>query len=443
MGKFFGTDGIRQVALRYPLTPDGMIRIGTGIAEMLAGSSKTVIIGRDTRETGFLLQNALTSSLLANGVNVLDVGVVPTPCISYLTKFKADLGIMISASHNPFYYNGIKFFNSNGSKINDVQQSKIEELLNCNSPYYMASECLGKASLYSNAEDEYYKKLKHTIRGTSLQNMRIVVDCANGAAYKILPRLLADMQADVISMNTSPNGININDCNINECSQKVVSSGAHIGFVLDGDADRLQVVDEKGTVHNGDQIIALLTHFLMRRSALSSNGIVSTIMSNVGLEHFMKDMGLKLYRSQVGDRYVYEMMCKMNSNLGGEQSGHVIITDTGTSTGDALSASLYVLQAIIEMDKPVSEILPIFYEYPQICRNFEILDGANLNIQYLSSSIGNIKELLSETGRFNLRLSGTEPVLRLMVEDCDINRVQNAVRIIEDHITSYLLLSAA
>ncbi len=434
MRKYFGTDGIRGTANSWPMTAETALKVG-----MAAGSAFTraehrhrVVIGKDTRLSGYTIENALVAGFLSVGMDVFQFGPLPTPAVAMLTRsLRADLGVMISASHNPFYDNGIKLFGPDGYKLSDETERRIETLIeNDSANLLVAPERLGRARRIDDAQARYIEFAKRTLsRGMRLDGIRVVVDCANGAAYKVAPAALWELGAEVVSIGVEPNGFNINkECGSTSTKalvSKVLEVRADIGIALDGDADRCLIVDEKGNMVDGDQMMALIAASWRQDDRLAADGVVATVMSNLGFERFLDDIGLELVRAQVGDRYVVEEMRKGGYNLGGEQSGHIVLSDYST-TGDGLVAALQVLAAVKKSGKPVSEACKLFEPLPQVLKNVRFSTGAPLNEKPVQEAIAEGTDRLGTSGRLVIRPSGTEPLIRVMGEGDDESLV-NAV----------------
>lgn len=391
-----------------------------------------VVIGKDTRLSGYMIENALVSGFCAAGVDVFLLGPIPTPAVAMLARsLRADFGVMISASHNPFHDNGIKLFGPDGYKLSDSIEQRIEAMLDRDIELPLAdSSNLGRAKRIDGVHDRYIEFAKRTLpRSMSLAGMRIVIDCANGAGYKVAPSALWELGADVIPIHVEPNGFNINqDCGSTDTAslvQKVHETRADLGIALDGDADRVVIVDENGTVVDGDQIMAVITQSWHENDRLAGNGIVATVMSNLGLERFLDGRGLQLHRTKVGDRYVVEHMRAHGFNLGGEQSGHVILSDFSTS-GDGLVTALQILACIKREEKPASEVCRKFDPVPQVLKNIRTTGGKPLERANVKAAIASAEELLGKSGRLVIRPSGTEPLIRVMAEGDNpdvVNRV--------------------
>jgi phosphoglucosamine mutase len=426
MKKLFGTDGVRGVANQDPMTSEMALRIGRAAAHVFRDSARRhhIVIGKDTRLSGYMIESALTSGLCSMGMDVLLIGPVPTPGIAFLTRsLRADAGVVISASHNPYEDNGIKFFGKDGFKLPDEMEEKMEKLIysgEIDSIRPTAAE-IGKAHRIDDAIGRYNEFVKSSIpRGMDLSGLRIVVDSANGAAYKIGPRILLELGADVISLYDQPTGMNINQgCGSlfpEVISQAVVANNAQVGIAFDGDADRIIFCDEHGTVVDGDTVMAICALRMMREGRLKQNTLVATVMSNLGLELAMQHAGGKLLRAPVGDRYVMEKMLAGGFNLGGEQSGHIIFLDHNT-TGDGLISALQVLAIMKQSDKPLSELAGCMKTYPQILVNVKVKQRRDLSsIPEISRHMSEIEKKLADTGRLLVRYSGTEPKVRVMIE---------------------------
>ena len=424
--KFFGTDGIRGRTNSMPMTAAMAQRVGQAAgAHFLRGDYRhRVVIGKDTRLSGYMMESALVSGFTSVGMDVVMVGPMPTPAVAMLARsMRADLGVMISASHNPFEDNGIKLFGPDGYKLSDADEAAIETLIE-REPMLVPPSEIGRARRIEDARGRYIHAAKMTFpEHLRLDGLKVVIDCANGAAYQVAPAALWELGADVTAIGVTPNGLNINDgCGSTDpalLKWTVVESGADIGIALDGDADRLIVVDEKGEVIDGDQLMALIASAWHRRGQLRGGGVVATIMSNLGLERFLAAAGLALERTKVGDRHVLETMRTGDFNVGGEQSGHIILSDYAT-TGDGLVAALQVLAELVSTGKRASELLRQFEPLPQLLRNVRY-DGkaAPLDAKPVQAAIADAEARLSGTGRLVIRKSGTEPLIRVMAEGED------------------------
>lgn len=425
--KLFGTDGIRGTANTEPMTAETALRVGMAAASYFTRGDHRhrVVIGKDTRLSGYMLEPALTSGFVSMGMDVVLVGPMPTPAIAMLTRsLRADLGLMISASHNPFEDNGIKLFGPDGYKLSDTVEHEIESIMDTWSDAALIEPVkLGRAKRLDDAPGRYVEYVKQTFpRGLRLDGLKIVIDCAHGAAYTVAPTVLWELGADVIPIGVSPDGFNINKgCGSTDtdalCTQ-VVTHGADLGIALDGDADRALIVDETGTLIDGDQLMALIAAHWQDMGALKGGGVVATVMSNMGLERYLQQRGLDLVRTNVGDRYVVQHMREHGFNLGGEQSGHIILGDYST-TGDGLTAALQVLAVLVENNKLASDTCRSFEPLPQLLKNVRFASGTPLEDAEVKKSMQNAKEKLGTTGRLLVRPSGTESVIRVMAEGDD------------------------
>ncbi len=425
--KLFGTDGIRGTANRGSMTAETALKVGmAAAAQFTRGDHRhRVVIGKDTRLSGYMIEPALTAGFISMGMDVFLVGPMPTPAVAMLTRsLRADLGVMISASHNPFQDNGIKLFGPDGFKLSDAVEAEIEQRIDGDINADLADPArLGRAKRLDDAQGRYTEHVKRTFpKGLTLDGLKIVVDCANGAAYHVAPEVLWELGAEVIPIGVDPDGFNINkDCGStfpDTMAQAVVAHGADIGIALDGDADRLQVVDERGGLIDGDQLMALIATDWAAGGRLAGGGLVATVMSNLGLEHYLQGQGLTLTRTRVGDRYVVEHMYEHGFNLGGEQSGHIVLADYG-STGDGLVAALQVLAAVIEKRRPASETCRPFEPLPQLLRNVSYDGGQPLEDEDVKKVIAAGEQRLTGRGRLLIRKSGTEPLIRVMAEGDD------------------------
>lgn len=432
---YFGTDGIRGTANRWPITPEIALKVGmaAGIAFRRGRHRHRVVIGKDTRLSGYMIEPALTAGFTAVGVDVFLTGPVPTPAVAMLTRsLRADLGVMISASHNPFADNGIKLFGPDGYKLSDDVEAQIEALIETDLTAKLAgSSDLGRTKRVDGDRARYVEFAKRTLpRQISLAGLRVVVDCANGAAYKVAPEALWELGADVVTLGVEPNGLNINrDCGSTDLAavqRKVHEVRADIGIALDGDADRVIIIDEKGQVVDGDQLMAVVAASFAEDDRLSKPGIVATVMSNLGLERYLGGLGLDLVRTKVGDRYVVEAMRAHGYNVGGEQSGHIVLSDYST-TGDGLIAALQVMAVIKKLDRPVSEVCHRFDPVPQILRNVRTRGGKPLEVSDVQGAIARALERLGAQGRILVRPSGTEPLIRVMGEGDNAHLVEEVV----------------
>jgi len=432
--KFFGTDGIRGTTNLEPMTAETALAVGMAAgAHFLRGDHRhRVVIGKDTRLSGYMMESAMVAGFTSVGMDVVLLGPMPTPAVAMLTRsMRADLGVMISASHNPFADNGIKLFGPDGYKLNDEDEHAIEKRLE-DSPRLAKSELIGRARRIDDARGRYVQFAKDTFpEHLRLDGLKVVIDCANGAAYHVAPEALWELGAEVIPLGVKPDGININEkCGSTHpglMQEAVAASGADIGLALDGDADRLIVCDEKGQLVDGDQLMALIALGLQQRGALKGEAVVATVMSNLGLERKLGDAGLKLLRTKVGDRYVLEEMRKTGCNVGGEQSGHIILADHAT-TGDGLVAGLQVLAALVEADRPASQLLRQFEPLPQLLKNVRFNGGAQpLEAESVKARIAAAEAELEGRGRLVIRKSGTEPLIRVMAEGDDPAVVERVV----------------
>ena len=432
--KYFGTDGIRGRA-NGKITADLAMKVGqaAGRAFQRGEHRHRVVIGKDTRLSGYMIEYALVAGFTSVGMDVMLLGPVPTPAVAMLTRsMRCDLGVMISASHNPYEDNGIKLFGPDGMKLSDEIEGEIEELIDTEVAGRLSrSAHIGGAKRIDDARARYIEFAKRTLpRDISLEGLRIVVDCANGAAYKVAPEALWELGAEVFKIGVEPNGLNINlDCGSTSpeaLAAKVRETRADIGIALDGDADRVLIVDEKGHVIDGDQIMAVIAESWQADGRLSKPGIVATIMSNLGLERHLASLGLSLERTPVGDRYVLERMAETGFNVGGEQSGHIILSDYAT-TGDGLVAALQVLAVVQRQNRAVSDVCRRFAPLPQILRNVRFKGGRPLEDAQVVKTIAAATKLLGRDGRLVIRPSGTEPVIRVMAEAEDRGLVDRLV----------------
>jgi phosphoglucosamine mutase len=417
------------------MTPDLAMRVGIAVGTIFRRGSHRhrVVIGKDTRLSGYMLENAMVAGFTAAGVDAFVLGPIPTPAVAMLTRsLRADIGVMISASHNPYEDNGIKLFGPDGYKLSDDLEQQIEELLEKDIYSQLAkADDIGRAKRIDGVHDRYIEHAKRTLpRDVTLQGLRIAIDCANGAAYKVAPAALWELGADVVTIGNEPNGMNINlNCGSTSptaLQKKVDEVRADIGIALDGDADRVVIVDENGTIIDGDQLMAVIAETWADNQILRGNGIVATVMSNLGLERFLGGKGLELARTKVGDRYVVEHMRQHDFNVGGEQSGHIVLSDYGT-TGDGLVAALQILACAKRLDKPVSEICRRFEPVPQLLRNVRISGGKPLEDNQVRQAIADAESELSRNGRLVIRPSGTEPLIRVMAEGDDRSQIERIV----------------
>ena len=442
MRKYFGTDGIRGRA-NGVITPELALKVGqaAGLVFQRGDHRHRVVIGKDTRLSGYMIETALIAGFTSVGMDVLQLGPMPTPAVAMLTRsMRADIGVMISASHNPFEDNGIKLFGPDGFKLSDAIEREIEALIDGELHTKLAgSMSLGRAKRIESVHARYIEFAKRSLpRNVTLEGLRIVVDCANGAAYRVAPETLWELGAEVIAIGVEPDGFNINrDVGSTAPAalvNKVRELRADIGIALDGDADRVLIVDEKGQVVDGDQLMAVVARSWKEDDLLTQPGIVATIMSNLGLERYLGGIGLSLARTAVGDRYVLEHMREHGYNLGGEQSGHIIMSDYAT-TGDGLVAALQVLSVVQRSAKPVSEVCHCFDPLPQILKNVRYRSGEPLRADSVVTAIEHARERLGNAGRLVIRPSGTEPVIRVMAEGDDRGLVNDVVDEVVDAVT--------
>ncbi|EYR79440.1 MULTISPECIES: phosphoglucosamine mutase [unclassified Shinella] len=433
--RYFGTDGIRGQSNIFPMTPDLAMRVGIAVGTIFRRGAHRhrVVIGKDTRLSGYMLENAMVAGFTAAGIDAFILGPIPTPAVAMLTRsLRADIGVMISASHNPFYDNGIKLFGPDGYKLSDEIEMEIEELLDKDITAQLAKSAeIGRAKRIDGVHDRYIEHAKRTLpRDTTLKGLRVAIDCANGAAYRVAPAALWELGADVVTIGNEPDGLNINlDCGSTHpetLQRKVHEVRADIGIALDGDADRVQVIDENGKIIDGDQLMAAIAESWAADGMLRGGGIVATVMSNLGLERFLTGQGLSLQRTKVGDRYVVEHMRQHDYNVGGEQSGHIVLSDFGT-TGDGLVAALQVLACVKRSGKTVSEVCNRFEPVPQVLKNVRIKAGQPLEDATVRQAIADAESELARNGRLLIRPSGTEPLIRVMAEGDDRAQVERIV----------------
>ncbi|HSS13279.1 MAG TPA: phosphoglucosamine mutase [Rhizomicrobium sp.] len=433
--KYFGTDGIRGRVNTAKLTPEVALKAGMAAGRIFTRGEHRhrVVIGKDTRLSGYMIESALVSGFTAVGMDVFQFGPLPTPAVAMLTRsLRADMGVMITASHNPYEDNGIKFFGPDGQKLSDEVEMEIERLMAGGLEQGLApSATIGRAKRVDDSQARYIEFAKRTFpRNLRLDGMRIVIDCANGAAYKVAPEVLWELGADIVTIGVIPDGTNINlDCGSTApqaMCNKVREVRADFGIALDGDADRVVMADEKGQIIDGDQILALIAKSWSKSGDLKGGGVVGTVMSNAGLDHYLSSLNLKLARAAVGDRYVLEEMKKGGFNVGGEQSGHIILSDVST-TGDGLVAALQVL-AVLAQGKPASEAAHLFNPLPQVLENVRFKKGSPLDDARVKSSIEDANAKLGSSGRILVRKSGTEPLIRVMAEGEDEKLVRAVVR---------------
>jgi len=424
---YFGTDGIRGLANRHPMTSEVALKVGMAAGKIFQKGPHRhrVVIGKDTRLSGYMLEAALMSGFTAVGMEVFLLGPMPAPAVAMLTtSLRADLGVMISASHNPYGDNGIKLFDPNGYKLSDDSERRIEELVDRDSTELLAgADAIGRATRVESAQERYIEFAKRTLpKKLRLDGLRIVIDCANGAGYKVAPQALWELGAEVIKIGVEPNGRNIND----KCGstapdaliEKVHEVRADIGIALDGDADRVVIINERGEIVDGDQLMAVIAETWHQRGKLAAGGVVATVMSNLGLERYLKGLGLTLTRTPVGDRYVVEHMRKHGYNVGGEQSGHIVLSDFVT-TGDGLVTALQILAVVVSTGNSVSEVTNRFEPLPQILQNVRYANGKPLEDARVVRAIDSGRAKLGDAGRLVIRPSGTEPVIRVMAEGDD------------------------
>lgn len=447
--KYFGTDGIRGKANTFPMTAEVAMKVGMAVGILFGNQGKPgrVVIGKDTRLSGYMLENAMVAGFTAAGMEVFLLGPIPTPAVAMLCRsLRADVGVMISASHNPFYDNGIKLFGPDGFKLSDEIELKIEKLIETNMTASLASQSqIGRAKRVEGDIYRYIEFAKRTLpRDVRLDGMRIVIDCANGAAYKAAPLALWELGAEVITLNDKPTGTNINE----ECGsthpiglmRKVHEVRADAGIALDGDGDRVVMVDETGAIIDGDQLMAVVAERWLENGLLRGGGIVATVMSNLGLERFLAQKGLTMARTKVGDRYVVEYMRQHGLNVGGEQSGHIVLSDYGT-TGDGLVTSLQILGCAKESQQPMSKLCHRFEPVPQVLKNVRVSEGKPLEDRHVKDVIKNAEKRLGTNGRLVIRPSGTEPVIRVMAEGDDehligtlVDEIVGAIKKVRDAV---------
>ena len=430
--KYFGTDGVRGLANAFPMTPDIALKLGAAAGRHFRKDQKQhrVVIGKDTRRSSYMFENALTAGFTSTGMDVYLLGPVPTPAVGVLTRsMRADVGVMISASHNSYLDNGIKFFGPEGFKLSDKVELEIEKLLD-DEIEYAASQNIGMAKRIDDALGRYMEFAKSAFpRKKLLNGLKVVVDCANGAAYKAAPIVLWELGAEVISIGVNPDGYNINkDCGSTHpqnAAKAVLEHNADVGICLDGDADRLILIDNKGNIADGDQLMGLIASQWSSKGNLANNTLVATVMSNMGLERYLNTLDIKLLRTNVGDRYVVEAMRKFGYNLGGEQSGHIVMTDYAT-TGDGLMAALQFLNTLVESKCTSSELIKVFEPMPQLLRNVRLNNSESLDNLKVKESIKAGENAFGDIGRILIRKSGTEPLLRVMGE-CEDPKLLKAV----------------
>ena len=442
--KLFGTDGVRGLANTHPMTADLALKIGAAAGRYFrrdGSPAHRVVIGKDTRLSGYMFENALTAGFTSTGMNVLLLGPVPTPAVGMMVKsMRADVGVMISASHNPHHDNGIKFFGPDGFKLNDEAEAAIEAAISSDiAP--ASAENIGRAKRIDDGLFRYVERVKSTFPSDlNLEGLKVVVDCANGAAYKAAPAVLWELGAEVVPIGVSPNGKNINDgcgsTNTRLAAETVVSHGADVGICLDGDADRVMIIDETGKVADGDQIMGLFAARWAQEGRLNGSTLVATVMSNLGLERYLSDYDINLHRTSVGDRYVVEAMRAQGFNLGGEQSGHIVMTDFAT-TGDGLLAGLQFLAEMKRTGKAASALRQVFDPVPQLLKNVRYAEGsAPLEADTVKAAIRDAEERLLGSGRLLIRKSGTEPLVRVMAECEDEGELIRVVDSIVDEVAN-------
>ena len=443
--KYFGTDGIRGTANTAPMTAEVALKVGMAAGHYFTRGDHRhkVVIGKDTRLSGYMLEPALVAGFTSMGMDVMLVGPMPTPAVAMLTQsMRADIGVMISASHNPFQDNGIKLFGPDGFKLSDEVELEIEALMESDlSGKLVPANALGRAKRIDDAPGRYIEAVKSSLPGTvTLEGLRIVLDCAHGAGYSVAPKVLRELGADVIEIGTSPNGLNIND----QCGStytktmcdRVLAEKADVGIALDGDADRVQMCDEKGHLIDGDQLMGLVVTHWKRTGQLRGNALVATVMSNLGLERYLESNDVRLIRTKVGDRYVVEQMRALDCNVGGEQSGHIVLSDFA-STGDGLLAALQVLAVLASREGPVSELSRVFEPLPQILKNVRYSAGSDpLAQSSVIEAISLAERAFNGDGRILIRKSGTEPLIRVMAEGDDAIKVEQIVDGIVAEITA-------
>ena len=431
--KYFGTDGIRGETNKGAMTATMAMRVAQAAgAHFRRGDHRhRVVIGKDTRLSGYMMESALVAGFTSMGVDVIQTGPLPTPAIAMLTReMRADLGVMISASHNPFRDNGIKLFGPDGFKLSDEEEAAIEALIECDPDLVPAHE-IGRARRIDDARGRYIHAVKQSISDkTRFDDLKVVVDCAHGAAYQVAPSAIWELGAEVITLGVEPNGTNINDkcgsTSLDAVKARVVETGADIGIALDGDADRLIVIDEKGEAIDGDQIMASIATRMAEKQLLRGGGVVATVMSNLGLERYLEGVGLTLERTKVGDRHVLSRMRSGGFNVGGEQSGHMILLDHAT-TGDGTVAALRVLASLVRSQRPASEELRMFDPVPQLLKNVRYEGASPLDAASVQSAIEDAERQLADRGRLVIRASGTEPLIRVMAEGDDAGEVESVV----------------
>ena len=443
MRKLFGTDGVRGTANVHPMTAEMALRIGAAVGRYFrrdATGVHRVVIGKDTRLSGYMFENALTAGLTSTGMNVLLMGPVPTPAVGLMTRsMRADLGVMISASHNPAEDNGIKFFGPDGYKLSDTAELELEALIESGVELAQTAN-IGRAKRIDDARFRYGERVKSSLpRDIRFDGLKVVIDCANGAAYRAAPEILWELGAEVVPIGVSPDGVNINDgCGSTypqAAAEGVIAHGAHVGICLDGDADRVILIDETGAVADGDQLMGLLASRWAESDQLAGGALVSTVMSNLGLERFLNDRDIGLERTAVGDRYVVERMRSGGFNLGGEQSGHIVMSDHAT-TGDGLMAGLHFLAEMVRTEQPASQLAQQFQPVPQLLKNVRFTAGQTpLELDAVQQAIHSAEQALDGQGRLLIRKSGTEPLIRVMAECEDEALLNVTVDSVVDAVT--------
>ncbi len=447
MRKLFGTDGIRGIANIYPITADIAMKVGAATALVLKRNyhRSKILIGKDTRLSGYMLEYAVTAGVCSMGADVLLAGPLPTPGIAFITKnMRADAGIVISASHNPYEYNGIKIFGCDGYKLPDSLEEKLEEIvLNFGNIVLPSYEQIGRARRIEDVQGRYIVFLKNTFPSElSLEGIKIVVDCANGAAYKVAPLVFQELGADVVVTGVYPDGKNINkECGAlfpENMAKLVRTHNAQLGIALDGDGDRVILCDEKGNILDGDVLMAICAYYMLEQGKLSDRTVVATVMSNIGLEIALAKKGIRLIRTPVGDRYVVEAMREGNYKLGGEQSGHIVFLDYNT-TGDGILSALQLIAVMLKKEKPLSELSTIMERFPQKLINIPLKKGINFwEIAGIKDTIKRLEEKLGKEGRLLIRPSGTEPVLRVMVEATKEDLIEDVLAEVQEHLYKLL-----
>lgn len=447
--RYFGTDGVRGLANSGVMRPDSILKLALAAgSKFMTGSHRhTVVIGKDTRLSGYMVESALCSGFVAMGMEVVLFGPLPTPAVAMLTRsLRADLGVMISASHNPYADNGIKFFGPDGYKLSDSDQLDIEKIIAASDFSFATPEYIGKVKRLEDADGRYIEFLKasfptdRNMPALGLKSLKIVLDCANGAAHRVAPQVLWELGADIVTIGVHPNGVNINEgCGVTSlraAQEAVIENKADVGIVLDGDADRLIMIDETGNILDGDQILAFIATEWSKKGLLRGGGVVATQMSNFGLEQYLDSKGLHLVRTAVGDRYVLEAMQKNGYNIGGEQSGHLILSDYST-TGDALMAALQILAVLVEKSQSLSMISQLFEPVPQLLCNIRYKDPRVLEDRRVQAAVRFGHEKLGKDGYLLIRRSGTEPVVRIMAQGVDMVLLKSVIQEIEASINDY------